>query len=138
MTLSERTAYLKGLAEGLGLGNDTTEKKILTEVISILGDMAKEIENTANDCDTLYDYAQELDEDLGAVEEELFGYEDDEDYEDDDFCEVECPSCGKVICFDEDTDPSEVKCPACGTEFDCTCDCDCGCGCGCEDENEDK
>ena len=35
MTITEKTAYLKGLLEGLELGNDTPEAKLLKEVISI-------------------------------------------------------------------------------------------------------
>ena len=46
--------------------------------------------------------------------------------------EVECPSCGEVIYFDEEIIlDGKAECPSCGEtlEFDCDCDCDC-----CEDE----
>ena len=36
MTLSERAAYLKGLKEGLKLNTETSEGKLLNEIIEML------------------------------------------------------------------------------------------------------
>ena len=47
-----------------------------------------------------------------------------EEDDDDDFYEVECPSCGEVVCFDSSVDPDDVTCPACGEKFSCVCDCE--------------
>ena len=38
---------------------------------------------------------------------------------DEDYFEVECPSCGETICFDGSIDPEELACPACGEKFEC-------------------
>ena len=38
---------------------------------------------------------------------------------DEDFFEVECPSCGDTICFDGTIDPEELVCPSCGEKFEC-------------------
>ena len=35
MTLSEKVAYLKGLAEGMKIGTESSEGKLLTEIIGI-------------------------------------------------------------------------------------------------------
>ncbi len=43
MEITEKVAYLKGLAEGLGLDAQTKEGKILQTVIDVLDDMALEI-----------------------------------------------------------------------------------------------
>ena len=45
----------------------------------------------------------------------------DEDCElnEEDYFEVECPSCGDTICFDSTIDPEELVCPACGEKFEC-------------------
>jgi formylmethanofuran dehydrogenase subunit E len=83
----------------------------------------------------LQDYVEELDEDLGDVEEylfteegdvdvdeddDLFDDEDDEDDEDEieesdsDIYELECPSCGETIYLDESLlDETDILCPAC-------------------------
>ena len=43
MTLTERAAYLKGLADGLALDEAKPEAKLLKEVIAIIEDIANEI-----------------------------------------------------------------------------------------------
>ena len=78
MTISEKVAYLKGLAEGLDL--DTTKSKE-GKLISVM---------------------------IGILEE---------DY-DDDWFEVECPTCGADILVDDASlADGEVECPSCGTRY---------------------
>ena len=133
MSISERVAYLRGLMEGLNFGNETPEQKVLNEIVDILGDMADEIELVEENVDMINDYCEELDEDLGAVEEYFIDDEDDEeDYEvcdgncadcdedcehsgeEGDFFESECPACGDTVYIDESLiEKGEVICPNC-------------------------
>ena len=131
MTLSERAAYIKGLAEGMELDTASKEGKVIAALIELCSDMAEEIAALDERVDTVHAYCEELDEDLGEVEELLL--EDDEcDCDCDDCCccdddcdcdeeyfEVECPSCGETVCFDSSIDPEELTCPACGEKFEC-------------------
>lgn len=138
MTVIEKVAYLKGLCDGLDLDQNTAEGKVLVKIVDILEDMANDLEDVACQVEDTYEYCEELDEDLGLVEADL--YEDDDcdccDCDDEGF-EVECPACGEYVYIDPDMDPSEIECPECGEIFDCTCDCcdadDCDC-CDCEDK----
>ncbi len=121
MTISEKVAYLKGLAEGLDLDtNQSKEGKLISVMIGILEEVALSIEDLE---DTSAELGEELDaisDDLSDVEELLYGDEDDEDDEDwdDDFFEVECPTCGAEIDIDEDVlEAGEVVCPSCGDKF---------------------
>ncbi len=123
MTIQEKAAYLKGLAEGVKLDENTAEGKVLTKVLDLLSDLAA-------DAKDLREYVEELDEDLGDVESELWGDEDDEDEDEDDdtaFYETQCPKCGETVCFDDSIDPEEVVCPACGETFSCDIACDGDC-----------
>ena len=43
MEISEKVAYLKGLAEGLALDTDTKEGKLIAAIIDVLDDIALEI-----------------------------------------------------------------------------------------------
>ena len=136
MTVVEKVAYLRGLADGLKLTDTTAEGKVLLNVIEVLDDLALSVSDLEDETATLSEYVEELDEDLGAVEEDLYGEEDDEEDDDDDFVEIECPHCGEEVYFDESIDPEHIICPACGQEFSCVCDCGCeddddedGCGC---------
>ncbi len=142
MTIGEKVSYIKGLAEGLGLENDTKEGKILNAIIDLLGDISEEIDCIEEDYAELCEQVDAVDEDLSAVEDLI--YEDDDDCdcdccdcEDDDLYEVECPKCHDIIYLDgEMLEEEGITCPNCGTdlEFDFDgCDCDC-CDCGCEDE----
>ncbi|MBE6667720.1 MAG: hypothetical protein E7607_05385 [Ruminococcaceae bacterium] len=136
MTISEKAAYIKGLADGTEIDNTTKEGKLILALIDIVGEMAEAIADLEADVDTAFDYCEELDEDLGAVEELLI--EDDECdccdcddcdcdcddcdcdcCDDEEYFEVECPSCGETICFDGSIDPEELACPACGEKFEC-------------------
>ena len=142
MKLTEKAAYLKGLAEGLNITEENPKDKLLVKLLDLVSEMAGTIELLEDRCDELTDYADELDADLGDVEEYLFSDEDDCDCDcdcddDDETYEVTCPACGEVICFDSSCDPEDLICPACGEEFDAICDGECdGCG-GCDEEEND-
>ena len=133
MELNEKVAYLKGLMEGMNYDVNTNEGKLFKLIADILEDVAVSTADLEDSTETLSEYVEEIDEDLGAVEEII--YDEDEcdcEDDDDDFIEVECPNCGETVYFDEDIDPEHVVCPACGEEFSCICDCDdddCDCGC---------
>lgn len=148
MTISEKVAYIKGLAEGMKLDTEKNEGKILSAIIDVLGDICDEIDALDDAQIELAEQLDAVDEDLSDIEEIV--YEDDDDYDDDDddeffdeddeVYEVTCPNCGDKIYLDEDMLlDGRIDCPNCGTdlefEFDCNCDCnDCDCDdCGDED-----
>ncbi|MCL2564147.1 MAG: hypothetical protein FWE08_08980 [Oscillospiraceae bacterium] len=84
MSIAKRVTYLKGLAEGLNLGHDTKEEKILQVMIEILEDISAELEELADDVTALDDDMSVLIEDLESLEEDLeymFSEEDDEEDE---------------------------------------------------------
>ena len=126
MEITEKVAYLKGLAEGLGLDAQTKEGKILQTVIDVLDDMALEIEDL-KDCHLeLSEGLDAVSDDLEDVEDLVYGEdEDDEDEDEDDESEecyaTTCPSCEEMIYFDDSIlEDGEVICPNCGEklEFD--------------------
>ena len=128
MGITENAAYLKGLFDGYELDKNTKEGKIIAGMLDLIADMADKIAALEADNKELHEYVEELDQDLGAVEEELYLVdedddddedEDDEDYDadDTDYYEIECPSCGETVCFDSSLEPDEVICPACGEKL---------------------
>ena len=137
MTLNERAAYVQGLFEGYGIDSKEKEGRILSEMLSLISDMADKLSALEGECAELRDYIEELDEDLGFVEETVFETEDEDEEEelvseeDDGFYEVECPSCGETVYFDDTLESDALICPACGEkvmDFDvCDGDCDCDC-----------
>ena len=139
MTISEKVAYLRGLAKGLDIESDGKYGQLFEVVMDILEDVA---ENLAEIEDNALDLGEEIDvlsEDLEAVESIVYDEEDDDDDDDDDCCccddddcccdedeyplffEVTCPACENTITIDEDVlNLGTIQCPNCGEmlEFD--------------------
>lgn len=146
MTLTEKVAYLKGLAAGLDLDKDTKEAKIFEAMFDILEDMALTIGEIDEDLSECEELVENIDEDLADLEEYIFDDEDecfDDDCcccDDDELYEVECPLCGEEILLDEEMlDEEAIECPGCGEKLELEIDfddCDCDCDCGCCDEEE--
>ena len=143
MTVIEKVAYLRGLADGLKLTDTTAEGKVLLNVIEVLDDLALSVTDLEDAVEELGEVVDAIDDDLQDVEDALYEEDDeDEDYdfdEDDDYGldEVKCPTCGYTICVDESMlCEGEIDCPNCGEklefdldDLDCEGDCE-GCtGC---------
>ena len=153
MGITENAAYIKGLAEGLGVNEATSEGKIIAKLLDLVSDMAERIKVLEDENDTIYGYLEEMATDIIEIENDLYDEEEDYDYEDDysdlnddddeydyeeldDYYEIECPSCGEKVCFSEDIELESLVCPACGepvTEISICQDCD-GCTEPCDEE----
>ena len=145
MTLSEKSAYLKGLMDGLDLNKDTAEGKMISGIVDLLQEMTTSISDLEENAIAVSDELDEIEEDLDAIEEFLMDEDDDDDFEedyddDDDYgfadddgedfdyddevvYDVTCPTCGEKLQLDEETilgDP--IHCPKCNEllefEFD--------------------
>ena len=128
MGITENAAYLKGLFEGYEIDAEKKEGKIISKLLDLVADMADKISALEADNKELHEYVEELDHDLGELEEEVYFYDEDDDeyYDDDDdeyegeegdYYELECPSCGEIVCFDDSLDPEDIVCPACGEKI---------------------
>ena len=125
--MGEKVAYLKGLAEGLGVTAETDKGKLMLAMIDTLEAFAEQAEETDEALHELREVVDELDSDVGDLEEVLLSEaEDDEDEDDDEeddedddeeegLIEYECPHCGTVIFFDEEAFDMEQEhlCPNC-------------------------
>lgn len=133
--ITNRAAYLKGLADGLKLDAETTEGKLLNEIITLLGDMAQDIEDLDEEQAFIEDRIDELEEIVDVIGDDVFG----DDYDDEDVYTLVCEKCGEEIDFTsddlDDIANGDFICPECGEvielDFD-ECDCDCDCDCDCE------
>ena len=151
MTISEKSAYLKGLMDGLKLDTESNEGKMIAAIVDLLGDMSKRMVDIEDTTIAISDELDEIEEDLDAIEDFIMDeddeddwdeYEDDEDYydpddeddeeepeegfdfgdEDSTIYEVEC-ACGNVIDFDEEVlESGSIVCPNCGETLEFTFD----------------
>ena len=127
MTLTEKAAYIKGLAEGLSLDASKPETKIINALIDLVDDIALAVSDVEDELVLVGEQVDAVDEDLDALESYVY---DDDDCDcccddccddEDEFFEVECPACGEVINVDEGIlESGSIECPACGEnlEFD--------------------
>ena len=123
MTIAEKVAYLKGLAEGLNIDTEKSkEGKLIHVMIGILEEIGLSIEDLEENSLALGEEIDVLSDDLADVEDVVFGDDEDEDEDeedfDDDWFEVECPNCDEVLVVDEEAlEVGSIKCPSCGTEY---------------------
>ena len=135
MEILEKVAYMKGLAEGLGMDGKSKEGKLL----KVMMDIRDEQSDLEEGLDAVSD-------DLSDVETfiyELEGGEDgeEEDDEDGEVYQTTCPNCDEEIFFDETIlADGSVLCPNCGEklEFDLEDLSGCGGCCGACGEAPDE
>ena len=84
MTISEKSAYLKGLMDGLKLDTETNEGKMIAAIVDLLGDMTKKVVDIEDTTIAISDELDEIEEDLDAIEDFIMDEEDDYDDWDDD------------------------------------------------------
>ena len=138
MTISEKSAYLKGLMDGLKLNTESDEGKMIAAIVDLLGDLTRKVTDIEDTTIAISDELDEIEEDLDAIEDFIMDDEDEYDDEDEDFdwddededeefeegfdfgdeettiYEVEC-ACGEIIDFDEEVlEAGSMTCPNCG------------------------
>lgn len=104
----EKVAYLRGVADGMDLGNDDKYAKLFHLIVETLDEMADTIDENEeaiidmDECiDDMCDEISDIDECLDALIDDEDEDDDDEDEDDDDFIEIECPHCGETVYFDK-------------------------------------
>lgn len=137
MTASEKVAYLKGLAEGLGIDKESNEGKLMLAMIEVMESFAADIEDLEANLASMADTLDGINDDIAYVEDLALGSDEDDDFADDgeeEDCsgncsacggccdadyEVTCPSCGTVIpVYQEDIDFGSIICPCCSEELE--------------------
>ena len=138
MTISEKSAYLKGLMDGLNLNTESGEGKMIAAIVDLLGDVTRTLTDVEETTIAISDELDEIEEDLDAIEDFIMDEDDFDDYDDEDedeldwddedeyeegfdfgdedttIYEVEC-ACGNIIDFDEEVlEQGSMICPNCG------------------------
>ncbi len=128
--LTNKAAYLKGLADGMKLDEKSDNGKLMAEIIKLLSDITEEIEMLDDEQGFVADKLDDIDESIDILCEEVF---DDEiceyDDEDEDDYVIKCEKCGSDVFLSyEDFDCDDLVCPFCGEpieiEFECDGECE--------------
>ncbi len=70
--IGEKVAYLKGLAEGLGVNAETEQGRLMLAMIDTMEALAGKCEETDERVSELSEYVEEIDSDVSDLEEALF------------------------------------------------------------------
>ncbi|HBM80149.1 MAG TPA: hypothetical protein DD426_04820, partial [Clostridiaceae bacterium] len=97
-TIGQKVSYVRGLADGLDIKEDTKEGKVLRSIVDVLGDIAEAIDDLESAQSELNEYVNAMDQDLSDVEDKVNGREKEDD--DSGFIEVECPNCHEKVYLD--------------------------------------
>lgn len=132
MTITEKTAYLKGLLEGLDIDRSTNEGKLLAAIVETMDEIALSVADLDDEMGAVNDELDTLEETIDAIDEEIDDMEEtldaiDEDLDDmDDELEELYEATGLDIedeedSFDDDEDEDEdlyqLTCPTCQEEI---------------------
>lgn len=131
MTITEKTAYLKGLMEGMSLDQSTNEGKLLAAIVETLDEIAlsvadldDEVGAINEEMDLLEESMDAMDDALDDVEEALDAIDEDLDDMDEDLGEIL-----DVLDLDDEDDDDEddeeledetlyqMTCPTCEEEI---------------------
>ena len=117
MNMSERVAYLRGLAEGMELDTEKKEGKLFFAVLDTLETAAAELAALRAENEALSEALDAVNSDLEDVEEIVFDGEPDGEGEE---CyATTCPACQETVYFDETVlDEGGVECPYCGEKLE--------------------
>jgi DNA-directed RNA polymerase subunit RPC12/RpoP len=142
MTVSEKVAYIKGLAEGMKIDSSTNEGKLTIAILDVLRDIAEELEVIDEELDEMAEIVSDLEDAVDDLEDDVFGDDDDYDYDfdGDDMYEITCRKCENTVAVDMSVlEDGIVNCPNCGEkiefdiEFSDNCDC-----CGDDDDDDEN
>ena len=129
MTISEKSAYLKGLMDGLKLNTESDEGKMIAAIVALLGDLTRKVTDIEETTIAISDELDEIEEDLDAIEDYIMDEDDYDEWDDEDeadegfefgdeestIYEVVCPVCDEIVNFDEETlEKGSIVCPDCG------------------------
>lgn len=77
--LGEKVSYLKGLAEGMKVDTSSDEGKLIVQMIDVLSEAAKQLDELQEAYQELNDYVECIDDDLEELELQCEGDEDEDD-----------------------------------------------------------
>ncbi|RKD25568.1 hypothetical protein BEP19_01085 [Ammoniphilus oxalaticus] len=101
--LRERMSYLHGMADGLGISNQSKEGRIVIELMHVMEEMVAKLDTMDNRIEEQDEYLEAVDEDLADLEEYVGAI--DEDLDDvEDFLFLEDDDDELIIELDDDDD----------------------------------
>lgn len=146
--LTNKAAYLRGLADGLNLDTEKSEGKLISAMLDLINDMAEKISDLDKEQGFIVDSIDELEDVIKIIGNEIIDDGVTDSCEHDDSCDcgcgedeedlykLICPTCDEeIVITADDIDERLVVCPECGEEIELAFECDCeDDDCDCDDD----
>lgn len=115
-SIIEKVSYLQGLSEGLTITEGSPQGKIISGMLSVLNEMADEINALQSELEQVHTYIESVDDDLLELEDMVAGseyievgcrhcgerlYVETDSFEDEDIIEIICPNCNETVCIND-------------------------------------
>lgn len=112
--IEKSIVYLRGLIDGCGYEEDTSEGKVFCAIADVLDTMVQEM----NVISTRGKYCEDMIDEI--LDDEFDEFELDDEFDEDDFVEIECPNCHDVVFFDNQTynENDDLICPNCSEHIE--------------------
>lgn len=115
-SLMSKITSLKKVINDLNMPNDSKEKEILLELSNIVYEITEKVEKMEKSQSEINEYVTILDENLGNIEDELYGFEeDDEEFSSYDYIDIQCNECNAILAIEKSlmNNENELICPNC-------------------------
>lgn len=115
-SLMSKITSLKKVINDLNMPNDSKEKEILLELSNIVYEITEKVEKMEKNQSEISEYVTILDENLGNIEDELYGFEeDDEEFSSYDYIDIQCNKCNAILAIEKSlmNNENELICPNC-------------------------
>lgn len=120
-SLKDKVDSLKEFLNQFETNGDSAQFNVLSQISDILLEMTERIEDIENDQSEMNEYVTVLDENLGNIEDELYGFEEEEEeFNSYDYVDVLCEKCNEVLAIEKSLvhSDSEIICPNCRNLID--------------------
>ncbi|MCY6960476.1 CD1247 N-terminal domain-containing protein [Clostridium brassicae] len=115
-SLKNKVDSLRGLLSEIQTNGDPVQFNVLSQMSDILLEITEKIEDIENNQTEINEYVTVLDENLGNIEDELYGFEEEEEeFNSYDYVDVLCEKCNEVLAIEKSLvhSDSEIICPNC-------------------------
>ncbi|KOA20950.1 hypothetical protein CLHOM_05380 [Clostridium homopropionicum DSM 5847] len=115
-SLMSQIESVKTAIDKIGQFANSEEKDILIKLTGIIEEMANRIEKMENIQGEINEYVTILDENLGNMEDEIYGFEEEEEeFDPFDYVDIKCSECGEILAVEKELINSEksIICPNC-------------------------
>ena len=114
-SLMSQIESVKTAIDKISTSVKSEEAEILIKLTDIIEEMVDRLEKIENVQGEINEYVTILDENLGNMEDEIYGFEEEEEFDPFDYVDIKCGECSEILAIEKELINSEksIICPNC-------------------------